>query len=680
MNLSGAAVLCFALAATPLAPRSGAAQERRNISVDDLFQLYNIGAPVVSPEGDWVAYTVSRTSLEDERSYTSIHMAPTAGGETVALTRDRESASAPAWSPDGRYLTFTAARDGEATQVWALDRRGGEAFPLTDVEQGVSGYRWSPDGTRLLLAIRDPEEERDGDANPDAPQDPWVIDRIQFKRDRVGYLTGSRRTHLYVHEIESGTLRQLTKGRWDESLGTWSPDGSQIAFVSNRTEDPDLNANTDIWVISQDLEEPTDAPRQLTHNPGSDGAPAWSPDGRWIAHTTGIRPDLIWYATTHLAVISADGGEPRLLTTELDRNVRSPRFSPDGEWIWFGLEDSAENHIARIRPDGSGLQRPVSGGLAASGFDWNNDVLAARISHLDRPGEIYSVEDHEDGKAALRRITGYNDDLLEEVYIAQTRNIRFPSEGGIEIEGFVTFPPDYREGQRYPTLLRIHGGPVSQYNHAFHFESQLFAAHGYVVVRTNPRGSSGYGQDFSAALWADWGNPDFKDVMAGIDHVIEQGWADPDRLGVGGWSYGGILTNYVITQTDRFQGAITGASEVLYIANYGHDHYQRQWEAELGLPWEGDNRDNWERISPFNKVQEIVTPTLIMGGEDDWNVPILNSEQLYQALRRRGVPTRLVVYPGQSHGIRVPSYQKDRYERYLAWYDRWVMGNTPPVS
>ncbi len=674
-----ATVLGFALVAAALAPREGVAQERRNITVDDLFELENVGAPVVDPTGEWVAYTVSRTSLEDESSHTRIHMAPVAGGDPVPLTRDNQSAGSPAWSPDGRYLTFTAARDGNATQVWALDRRGGEAFPLTDVEQGVGGYRWSPDGTRLLLAIRDPEEE-DEDAKPNAPRDPWVIDRIQFKRDGAGYLTGSRMTHLYVYKIDARELRQLTTGRWNESLGVWSPDGTRIAFVSNRTEEPDLNANTDIWVVPADLEEPTDAPTRITTNPGSDGSPAWSPDGRWIAHTTGIRPGLIWYATTHLAVVSADGGEPRLLTTELDRNVRAPRFSPDGEWIWFGLEDSSENHIARIRPDGSGLERPVSGPLSVSGFDWNGGAFAARVNQLDRPGEIFAVEDHEDGEAELRRITGHNDDFLATRNIAETRNFQFPSENGIEIEGFVTFPPDYEEGRRYPTILRIHGGPVSQYNHSFQFESQLFAAHGYVVVRTNPRGSSGYGQDFSAALWADWGNPDFKDVMAGIDHAIEQGWTDPDRLGVGGWSYGGILTNYVITQTDRFEGAITGASEVLYIANYGHDHYQRQWEAELGLPWEGDNRENWERISPFNKVGEVVTPTLVMGGEDDWNVPILNSEQLYQALRRRGVPTQLVVYPGQSHGIRVPSYQKDRYERYLSWYDRWVMNANRPVS
>ena len=244
------------------------------------------------------------------------------------------------------------------------------------------------------------------------------------------------------------------------------------------------------------------------------------------------------------------------------------------------------------------------------------------------------------------------------------------------MEGWLTLPPDYQPGRRYPTLLRIHGGPVAQYDWAFEFESQLFAAEGYVVVRANPRGSSGYGQAFSHAIWADWGTLPFQDVMAAIDQAIAEGYADPDRLGVGGWSYGGILTNYVITLTDRFAGAISGASEVLYRSNYGHDHYQMVWEKELGLPWE--NAELWDRISPFTYVENIVTPTLVIGGALDWNVPILNSEQLYQALKRLGRETLLVVYPGEHHGIRNPSFQRDRLQRYLDWYDRYVKGERDP--
>lgn len=271
---------------------------------------------------------------------------------------------------------------------------------------------------------------------------------------------------------------------------------------------------------------------------------------------------------------------------------------------------------------------------------------------------------------ALTRITKVNDEFLAGIALGTTERFSARSADGTTIDGFLTRPPQAPAGQRLPTILRIHGGPVSQYSTGFNLEWQMLAAHGYAVVSANPRGSSGRGRDFSYAIWADWGNRDFQDVMAAVDHVIAMGVADPNRLGVGGWSYGGILTNYVITKTTRFKGAISGASEVNYLANYGHDHYQRQWEAELGLPWESP--EVWMKLSPFYQVAKVKTPTLILCGQDDWNVPLVNSEQLYQALRRLGVPTELVIYPGQGHGIRRPSYQKDRYDRYLAWYDRYV--------
>lgn len=662
-----------------VAPALSAQTAPATLTVDDLFRVLRVAEPRVSPDGAWVAYTVSTTSLDDERTTTRIWMVPAAGGEPVPLTLEGASASSPEWSPDGRYLSFLASRGGGKTQVHLLDRRGGEAFPLTDVKQGVSGYRWSPDGTRLLLAIRDPEKKA-AEAKEDAPEDPWVVDRLQIKRDVTGYLTGDRHTHLYVFDVASKALRQLTHGRWDEGLGVWSPDGTRIAFASNRTPDPDADPNSDIWVVSSDLDEPTDAPLRVTTNPGADTDPAWSPDGRSLAYTTTTDVDAIWYATSYLAVTAADGsGQPRLLTRELDRNPSDPRWSDDGRWICFRLEDSAENHLVRIRPDGTGLERMVSGPVSAGSFDWAGDTFAFLMGTLERPHEVFALE----GAGAFRPLTHHNA-WLDRVALGETRNIHFASADGTEIEGFAAFPPGYDpdapDRERLPLILRIHGGPVSQYSHSFNFEARMLAADGYVVVYTNPRGSSGYGQAFSEAIFADWGNLDFQDVMAGVDYAIGQGWADPDRMGVGGWSYGGILTNYVVTQTGRFKGAISGASEVLYVANYGHDHYQYAWEKELGLPWEGDNRATWERISPFNKAYLITTPTLVMGGEKDWNVPIQNGEQLYQVLRRRGVPTRLVVYPGQGHGIRVPSYQKDRYRRYLEWYATWVKNADKPVT
>ncbi len=646
-----------------------AAQAKRPIQVDDLFEIKRVGDPQISTDEQWVAYTVTETSLEKEKSETRVWMIPTQGGDAIPMTAAGSSAGQPRWSPDGKYLSFTAERGDSKNQVWILDLRGGEARQLTEVEQGIAGYEWSPDGSRLLLNIRDAEDEEDDEDDEDSEtQEPWVIDRLQFKRDRTGYLTGNRHTHLYVFELASKELTQITSGDHDESQAVWSPDGERVAFVSNRTDDPDANSNSDVWIVAADNTDQGGTLRRVTTNPGSDYAPSWSPDGEWIAYVTVTEPEIIWYATNHLAVVSSTGGEPRLLTSPLDRNVRSPEYSSDGRSIYVGVEDSGENHLARIDVSNGRVRRPIEGPLSARSFDFGpGGLTVALVSRVDLPSEVFVLQRDE-----LRQLTTVNQQFLSSVRLADVENVQFPSPDGTEIEGFIYLPPGYDDSMLYPTLLRIHGGPVSQYSHSFSFDAQLFASNGYVVVMTNPRGSSGYGQEFSVALWADWGNKDYEDVIAGVDYAISQGYADPDRLGVGGWSYGGILTDHVITKTSRFKAAITGASEVLYVANYGRDHYQLQWEKELGLPWE--NREAWERISPFNRVEDIVTPTLIMGGEQDWNVPIQNSEQLYQALRRLGRETQLVVYPGQSHGLRVPSYQKDRLERYLAWYDKYVKG------
>ncbi|MEM7357359.1 MAG: S9 family peptidase, partial [Acidobacteriota bacterium] len=458
----------------------------------------------------------------------------------------------------------------------------------------------------------------------------------------------------------------------DAADGAWSPDGKLVAFSSNRTAEPDGNSNSDLWIVSASNTDQGKTLRRVTSNPGSDSSPAWSPDGKTLTYVTVVEPRLLWYATSHLAVIPAVGGEAKLLTAELDRNVSSPRFTPDGTSILFLLEDSGARHLAKIGRAGGKVQRPVDGDLSVRRFSLGGGKTVVLLSRPHLPPEVFVVDP--DG---LRQLTETHRELLDAVDLGEVVNFHVDSDG-FEIEGFLTLPPDYNPSLTYPTLLRPHGGPVAQYDFGFHFESQLFAAHGYVVVRPNPRGSSGYGQEFSREIFADWGRKDTRDVLAAVDYAVAQGYSDPDRLGVGGWSYGGMLTNYVITQTDRFKAAITGASEVLYVANYGHDHYQLAWELELGLPWE--NREAWERISPFNEVEKIVTPTLVMCGALDWNVPVQNSEQLYQALKRLGRETQLVVYPGEHHGIRTPSFQKDRLERYLAWYDRLVKGEAPTVE
>ncbi len=695
----------MAVAASAASPLAGAQNvpstsesTRRAVTVDDAFRLKSVGDPRISPDGEWVAYTVTTTDEEEERRRTRLWMVPTGGGEPIPMSREDASISSAEWSPDGRWLTFTASfgdGDGEdddaETQVWGLDRRGGEAQALTDLEQGVAGYAWSPDGSQLLLSVRDPEP--DDSTWTSERQKPWVVDRLQTKRDRIGYLTDTRRTHLYVLDIETQEMRQITRGDYDESQPAWSPDGRRIVFSSNRTPDPDANSNSDLWVVSADAGEPVSEPRRLTSYEGGDGQPAVSPDGRWVAYVTGTDdPHFSAFGTSHLAIVPMTGGERRILTAELDRNVGRPTWEKDGRGVVFTVQDEGESHVARLDLESGRIERLVGGELMASDFHVGpNGRVAAVISRPDLPGEVFLtdrpvatttadrralVEGARSGGAGLDRLTkltAVNDSLVSTLALANVRNIHVPSSNGAEIEGWIYTPPDWDGRSRLPTLLRIHGGPNGMYGVGFNFDAQLFAANGYAVVMSNPRGSSGYGNAHGMALWQKWGEPDVDDVMAAVSEAVELGIADEDRLGVGGWSYGGILTNYLITRRpDVFKGAVTGASMALLVANFGHDHYQLGNEREWGLPWE--NREMWERLSPFNDVDKVETPTLVMGGEKDWNVPIQNSEQLYQALRRRGVPTELVVYPGQPHGIGVPSYQRDRWERYLAWYDKWVKG------
>jgi dipeptidyl aminopeptidase/acylaminoacyl peptidase len=648
------------------------AQSPRPLTVDDFFALKTVGAPQLSPEGKYVAYTLSGPDLKQDRAATRIWMTALAGGDPVPLTGVGASGSNPKWSPDGKYLGFTAARNGGETQVWTLNRLGGEAVQLTEVAQGVEDFQWSPDGTRLVLSIRDPRPERakpDSGKNP--PPLPIVVDRLQFKRDNTGYLD-RRRSHLYGYDLASRKLTQLTSGDYEDADPAWSPDGKLIVFSSNRTEEPDNNRNSDLWIVAADNTDQGHTLKRLTSNPGADDAPAWSPDGKSIVYVSQLDVPAMWYATHHLAVIPAAGGRPEFPIKALDRNVSMPRFSNDGTGILFLLEDSGERHLARIPAAGGTITRVVGGFRSVSAYDLGSDGrIAVRIAEPRFPGELFLVPPG--GMPA--RLTHVNDSLLAGLRLAEVEDIHFKSRDGTEVEGFLYYPVGYDRALRYPTLLRIHGGPVSQFEAAFNFEAQLFAANGYAVVTVNPRGSSGYGQAFSQAIFADWGNKDFDDVLAGVEYAIARGVADSSRLGVGGWSYGGILTNYVITKSTRFKGAISGASEALIIANYGHDHYQEEYEAELGLPWQ--NRAVYEKLSSFNAVEKIVTPTLWIGGAEDWNVPILNSEQMYQAMRRLGRATQLVVYPGEHHGIARPSFQRDRLERYLGWYGKYVKAAAP---
>jgi dipeptidyl aminopeptidase/acylaminoacyl peptidase len=668
------ALLALSLSA-PLAALAAAAEGPRPLKVDDIFNLKSVGDPQISPDGAWVAYTVRWLDAKEDSSDTDVYMVPFAGGEPLRLTSSPKAETHPRFSPDDRYLAFLSGREGKKSQVWLLDRRGGEAVKLTDFKASVSDLAWSPDGKRLALIVGDvdpddPDSQVTDDkagGGPEAKEKtpkPIVIDRLQFLRDGEGFLRDIRE-HLYVFDVAAKKATQLTSGSYDDSDPVWSPDGRSIAFTSNRSADPDANDNSDIFVVEAKAGQ---KPRAVTTQPTTDTSPAFSPDGQWIAYIAGGDPKDIWYASNHVAIVPVAGGEPRALTAALDRNVDRPRFSPDGKFVYFGLEEGGNQHVARVPVAGGAVERVIGGERVVVNYELGpKGEIVAMESTPQRPFEIAAFEG-----GTPRRLTMVNDEFLKGIRLGEVKRIQATSADGTKIDAFLTLPPGAKPGAKLPTILRIHGGPTAQFDTSFNQEWQMLAAGGYAIVAANPRGSTGYGSAFSRAIWADWGNKDYDDVMSAVDAAIALGVADPDRLGVGGWSYGGILTDHVITRTNRFKAATSGASEVNYLANYGTDHYQREWEAELGLPWK--NPERWMRISPFFHIDKVTTPTLILGGSDDVNVPLLNGEQLYQALRRLGRDTELVVYPGQTHGISKPSYVKDRYERYLAWYGKYLLG------
>jgi dipeptidyl aminopeptidase/acylaminoacyl peptidase len=683
------AVLIFILSSVWL---TSLASAQRPITIDDYFQIHEVHDPQLSPDGRWIAYTVKTPLLKKDKNEERIWMVRASGGDPIALTATGVSSSHPRWSPDGKYIAFLSARKGSKEQVWLLNRLGGEAERLTYTPQDVDELAWSPDGGRLALLLRDAsleekeafkeqnESEEESDTGKDVKekktktQRPWVIDRRQFKQDEIGYLD-RRRTHLYVFELAKRNLTQITSGDYDDAEIAWSPDGKQLAFSSNRsTPDPDATYNTDIWIVSADNTDKGAHVTQVTKSPGEDRSPAWSPDGRWIAYSARLDPSVFEYGTRHLAIISVDGGEGRILAESFDRMSTQPHFSTDGQFIYFIADDDGTQNLCRMPVAGGEITRPIGGRLMVNDYNVaKTGDIAAQVATIDRPDEIFTIPG---GK--LTQVTHTNDALFSQLKLSHGEYVHFKSKDGTTVAGYFYKPLDYTAGKRVPTILRPHGGPVWAYYAEFAHLAQLLAANGYAVLFPNPRGSTGYGQKYAQAIFADWGNKDFQDDIAMVDHAVEQGIADPDKLGVGGWSYGGISTNFIITQTTRFKAAISGAGEFLYMTNYGHDHYQRDWETELGRPWE--KKAVYEKLSPFYGVASITTPTLIMGGNIDWNVPIINGEQMFQALKSLGRTTELVVYPDEYHEFSSPSHIKDRLERYLAWYNHYVKGDAAPAT
>ena len=645
-----------------------------------MHRFHDVRDAQISPDGKWVAYTVNSVDTTADKSDTDVWMVSWDGAQQIRLTSSPEGENAPRWSPDGKYLSFLSGRPGKSkgTQVWLLDRQGGEAQQFTDVKGRISSYEWSPDSKKLLLlmADRDPSDTDDdrpagqgqGGANAKAPK-PIVIDRYKFKQDVVGYLT-QRPPRIYIYDLGTKKAEALTSESIEAASPAWSPDGQWIAFLGKEGKDAERYNTWNVYVLEAKAGA---APKQITHYDGAHASasrarPEWSPDGTRLVYLQSTAAKLEAYNMPRLAVVSVSGGEPKLLAGNLDRSVSAPRFSTDGASILFLVADDRYEYLARVPANGGAVERLSKGQGVVSMFSQGNDGHLAVLAGSDVvPGEVNAFENGE-----LRPLTHHNDALMAEFKLGVTEDFSCKAKDGNEVHGLITKPADYEQGRKYPTLLRIHGGPNGQDAHSFNFERQIFAANGYVVVQVNYRGSSGRGEKYQTAIAADWGNKEVVDLQAAMDHVVATGLADPDRLGVGGWSYGGILTDAIIAKDHRFKAATSGAGTAFPIALYGVDQYIMQYEEEIGAPWKV-GLEPWMRISyGFLHADQITTPTLFMGGEKDFNVPLVGGDQMYEALRSLGIATQLVVYPASFHGITRPSYQKDRIERYLAWYAKYL--------
>ncbi len=659
---------------------------KRLIKIEDMHAFQDVRDLQISPDGKWVAYTVSTVDTAGDKSDTDIWMASWDGSQQMRMTSSPDGENSPRWSPDGKYLAFVSSRSGgkaRGSQVWVLDRNGGEAQQLTDVKGRLSSYDWSPDSKQLLITMaeREPGEPdepgsggggggRGGAAGPNAPAPkPIVIDRYRFKQDVVGYLT-QKPGRFYLYDIASKKAEAITPEGLEVGPPSWSPDAKSIAFMGKEGKEAERYNTWNVYVVEAKAGA---SPRVVTKYEGQRssagrGRPDWSPDGSRLVYTQTSGAKLNAYNMNRLAVVAVNGGEPKVYAEKLDRAVSAPKFSRDGKSIFFLVTDDRWEYPATVPANGGDVERLVKGPGVISTLEQGKDGRFAVLAGSDvAPAEIQAFES---GK--LRALTHHNDALVSQFKLGATEEFSCKAKDGAEVHGLITKPPDYEAGKKYPMLLRIHGGPNGQDAHSFNFERQFFAANGYVVVNVNYRGSSGRGEKYQTAIAADWGNLEVVDLQAAIDHVIAIGLADPAKLGVGGWSYGGILTDALIAKDTRFKAATSGAGTAFPLALYGVDQYTIQYDEEIGPPWKV-GLEPWNRISyAFLHADQIKTPTLFLGGEKDFNVPLVGGEQMYQALASLGVPTQLVVYPGQFHGITRPSYQKDRMERYLAWYGKYL--------
>ncbi len=664
----------------------------RLITIEDLYQIKFVSRPRISPDGQRIAYVVTRIDDKKHAYRSALWVAAADGSGARRFTSETASTGSPAWSPDGTYLAFV--REGEdpeqpATdekkkkkygkdkpQIWIIPTDGGEARQLTWMEHGASAPVWSPDSQQLVFsALVGPSEEETDEGKP-LPK-VRVIDRLWYRLDGVGFIH-DRRSHLFLIDATGGEPQQLTNGDWDDGDAAWSPDGTQLAFVSNHAEDRWRVPGADVYVMPLQHNKAGEL-RCLTDGTLSSGSPAWSPDGKTLAFLAATKLRSAGHVSLYTISSDADHGAATCLSKDFEGSCMDwtnsdmgdehlmppPAWSSDGKALYVLASQRGASRIYVMPTSGSGAEPATLTPGEVHVHDFSVDAaqktLAVLMSSATRPQEIFvrstTLSD------TLHPVTHVNDALFEQLLLAEPEYLPYTGADGWPMDGWILKPHDFDPAKKYPLILEIHGGPQTQYGYGFFHEMQMLVAQGYVVLYTNPRGSCGYGYDFANAVRGAWGEKDSIDILNGVDALLQRGYIDEQRLGVTGGSYGGFMTNWLIGHTQRFRVAITdrcvtNMASMFGASDIGWDLAEENLDA---APWE--NLESYMHMSPISYVQNIKTPLLIIHSEQDLRCGIEQAEQLFAALKWMGREVLFVRFEGQSHGLSRGGHPKSRIER-----------------
>jgi dipeptidyl aminopeptidase/acylaminoacyl peptidase len=648
--------------------------KKRTVRPKDLYLLRNVVDPQISPDGKRVAYVVTWADRNADETRLGVYVAPLDGRVSARRFTQGNKDHTPRWSPDGRYLAFLSDR-GEKNQLFVAPIDGGEAQQVTKAKYGISNPAWSPDGKRVAYMARTGEYKETKERSPIEKSAPRVIRDLRYKLDGIGFFD-ERRTHILTIDIDTGKENQVTDGDWYDDQPAWSPDGKQIAFVSDRERDRHQRQwRSDLWVVPAGGGKA----RKLTRSRGTAVSPAFSPDGRRIAFIGHEHGDEGSAKNIHLMVVPAQGGGPRSISAPIDRPVagwppaggRTFDWTRGGEALLFLAGDRGTVALYRAGVQNGSVSKVLDGERQIEGFALSPDgrKVVFTAVWLTQPWELYAASLN--GRSRELNLSHANDELRRTVDTGQLERMAYRSGDGLDVEAFVLYPATYKQGRGYPIAVNVHGGP-----HSFHpgsrawIEFQSLAAAGYVVMLPNPRGSTTYGERFSEGVVRDWGGRDFEDIMAGIDELVASGVADPDRLYIGGYSYGGFMSTWAVGHTDRFQATVVGAPVSNQVSMFGTGDIPLFDMHEVGgTPL--DNPDEYRMRSPTTYLANVNTPVLLLHHEGDLRCPIGQSEEIFHTLKLLGKEVEFVRYPGGFHtyNTHAPSQTIDHARRIVAWYD-----------